>query len=70
MGLRDFIKPRNTDLSDNEEFIEQAIQTFERNIDKYSGKSLAWQVRITAEDLNIRASELMDILDKYYETKE
>ena len=70
MSLRDFIKPKSDSPLDDPDYIEEAVAAFERNTEKYPSKSLAWNVRITAEDLNIRTSDLLTILDKHYGTEE
>lgn len=69
MALRDFIKPKQKIDVDNEEVIERIVNTFEKNMELYKGKSLNWNVRVTADELEITKDELCEILDKYYETE-
>ena len=69
MALRDFIKPKQKIDVDNEEVIERIVNTFEKNMELYKGKSLNWNVRVTADELDITKDELCEILDKYYETE-
>ena len=70
MALRDFIKTKRDNALETEEFIELAVSTFEKNNELYSGKSIAWNVRVTADELEIKKDELLDILDKHYGTEE
>jgi len=69
MALRDFIKPKQKIDVNNEEVIERIVNTFEKNMELYKGKSLNWNVRVTADELEITKDELCEILDKYYETE-
>ena len=43
MALRDFIKPKKKIDVDNEEVIERIVNTFEKNMELYKGKSLNWR---------------------------
>lgn len=70
MALRDFIKAKMNYDSDDELFIEKAVKVFEKNTELYKGKSLAWNIRISADELNIRKDELLELLDKHYGTQE
>lgn len=71
MALRDFIKPKNSNTELNEdEFREKVITTFEKNVELYKGKSLTWNVRITADELKIGKDELCEILDEHYGSQE
>ena len=69
MALRDFIKPKQKIDTDNEEVIERIVTTFEKNMELYKDKSLNWNVRVTADELEITKDELCEILDKYYEAE-
>jgi hypothetical protein len=62
MGLRDFVKPKETDINK-----EKAIEVYEKNMDLYKGKSTTMLLMITADELGIRKDNLMDILQEYYE---
>lgn len=64
MGLRDFIKPKQSDT--NEELIEKAVSVYERNELLYKGKSMNWLLRVTADEVGIKKDELIDILEKFY----
>lgn len=71
MALRDFIKPKNTVQDyDTDEFKEKVITTFEKNVELYKGKSLTWNVRITADELKINKDLLCEILDEHYGSTE
>lgn len=71
MALRDFIKPKSEKPEINEEeFKEKVITTFEKNVELYKGKSLTWNVRITADELKIPKDELCEILDEHYGSQE
>jgi len=54
----------------DEELVDNVVSTYERNVDKYKGKSLTWYVRITADELGIKKDLLCDILDEYYDSDE
>lgn len=62
MALRDFIKTK----VDSDDLSERVIQQFNSNVEKYADKSLAWNVRITAEDLGIKKDTVLRILDEHY----
>lgn len=62
MALRDFIKTK----IDSDDLSEQVVQHFNSNVEKYADKSLAWKIRITAEDLGIKKDTVLRILDEYY----
>lgn len=67
MSLKDFIKPKSIRAED---FQAHAVQTFEKNVELYKGKSLSWNTRITADELGIKKDELCEILDEYYGSSE
>lgn len=62
MALRDFIKTK----VDSDDLSERVVQQFNSNVEKYADKSLAWNVRITAEDLGIKKDTVLKILDEHY----
>lgn len=62
MALRDFIKAK----VDSDDLSERVVQQFNSNVEKYADKSLAWNIRITAEDLGIKKDTVLRILDEYY----
>ena len=62
MALRDFIKTK----IDSDDLSEQVVQHFNSNVEKYADKSLAWNIRITAEDLGIKKDTVLRILDEHY----
>lgn len=70
MGLRDFIKPKAKIDAQDEEQVEKIVKTFEKNMELYAGKSLTWNVRVTADELGITKDELCETLDTYYGTKD
>lgn len=70
MSLRDFIKPKKSLDIENEESIEQCVDTFEKNNELYKGKSLTWIVRVTADELDITKDELCEALDQHYGSQE
>lgn len=70
MGLRDFIKPKAKIDAQDEEQVEKIVKTFEKNMELYTGKSLTWNVRVTADELGITKDELCETLDTYYGTKD
>lgn len=62
MALRDFIKTK----VDSDDLSERVIQQFNSNVEKYADKSLAWNIRITAEDLGVKKDTVLRILDEHY----
>lgn len=62
MALRDFIKTK----VDSDDIAERVVQQFNSNVEKYADKSLAWKIRITAEDLGIKKDTVLRILDEHY----
>lgn len=62
MALRDFIKTK----VDSDDLSERVVQQFNSNVEKYADKSLAWKIRITAEDLGVKKDTVLRILDEHY----
>lgn len=63
MGLRDVIR-KDPEL--DEDLIQNAVDTYEKNMYQYKGKSLNWIVRITADELGMKKDDLCEVLDDYY----
>lgn len=65
MNLRDALK--NTLKKEDDTIIQQVVSTYEKNEMLYKDKSITWKVRVTADELNMKKDQLIDILEKYYE---
>lgn len=63
MGLRDVIR-KDPEL--DEDMIQHAVDTYEKNIYQYKGKSMNWVIRITADELGMKKDTLCEVLDDYY----
>ena len=63
MGLRDVIR-KDPEL--DEDMVQNAVQTYEKNMYQYKGKSMNWIIRITADELGMRKDDLCEVLDEYY----
>ena len=49
-----------------DEIIQNIVGVYENNFDKYPHKSIAWILRITAEEVGLEKEMLIDILNDYY----
>lgn len=58
------------DVELSEDVTNEAVALYERNVEKYKGKSITWCVRVTADELGIKKDSLCEILDKYYGSEE
>lgn len=63
MGLRDVIR-KDPEL--DEDLIQNAVLTYEKNMCQYKGKSMNWIIRITADELGMKKDDLCEVLDGYY----
>jgi hypothetical protein len=63
MGLRDVIR-KDPEL--DEDMVQNAVDTYEKNMYQYKGKSMTWIIRITADELGMKKDDLCEVLDDYY----
>ena len=54
----------NQDAED--EVVNLVVDTYEKTATKYQGKSIAWNLRITADELSMKQEDVREILEKYY----
>lgn len=54
----------NQDAED--EVVNLVVNTYEKTATEYQGKSIAWNLRITADELRMKQEDVREILEKYY----
>lgn len=65
MNLRDMLNS-SKQHKDIDAVTDMVVDKFEKNTNLYSGKSVAWCLRITADELSMKLDEVREILEKYY----
>lgn len=68
MNLRDMLNADATknNREERDEVVDIVVSTYEKIAEKYSGKSIAWNLRITADELSMKQEDVREILEKFY----
>lgn len=71
MNLQELMNGRKLPERDaQDEIVQNIANVYETNFEKYRHKSIAWVLRITAEEVGLEKDALVDILNDYYGDEE